>query len=168
MTKYSDEIKLKAVEMVIKEHKSPLMVSKELLISEPPIRRWVKRFEVHGPEGLMIKNKSYTGEFKMHVINYMYKHKLSLNGVAAQFGIPSDTTVGKWERDYLEGGLDALYRDNRGRKKMGKKKSVKKLNPKIEEDLIAEVQRLRMENEYLKKLNALVQEREKSVKKIKF
>jgi len=37
----------------------------------------------------------------------------------------------------------------------------------IEEDLIAEVQRLRMENEYLKKLNALVQERVKSVKKTK-
>ena len=34
-------------------------------------------------------------------------------------------------------------------------------------DLLAEVQRLRMENEYLKKLNALVQEREKSKKPIK-
>ena len=33
------------------------------------------------------------------------------------------------------------------------------LNKETEEDLIAEVQRLRMENEYLKKLNALVQER---------
>ena len=32
------------------------------------------------------------------------------------------------------------------------------------EDLIAELQRLRMENEYLKKLNALVQQREKSDK----
>ena len=35
----------------------------------------------------------------------------------------------------------------------------KKLSKETEEDLIAEVQRLRMENEYLKKLNALVQER---------
>jgi len=35
----------------------------------------------------------------------------------------------------------------------------KKLNKETEEDLITEVQRLRMENEYLKKLNALVQER---------
>lgn len=34
-----------------------------------------------------------------------------------------------------------------------------KLNKEIEEDIIAEVQRLRMENEYLKKLQALVQER---------
>ena len=33
------------------------------------------------------------------------------------------------------------------------------LDKQSEEDLIAENQRLRMENEYLKKLNALVQER---------
>ena len=35
----------------------------------------------------------------------------------------------------------------------------KQLRPEVEEALIKEVQRLRMENEYLKKLNALVQER---------
>ena len=39
------------------------------------------------------------------------------------------------------------------------KEDKKKLNKNIEQDLIAENQRLRMENEYLKKLNALVQER---------
>ena len=44
------------------------------------------------------------------------------------------------------------------------KYTKKKLNKQTEEDLIAEVQRLRMENEYLKKLNALIQEREKSEK----
>lgn len=44
-------------------------------------------------------------------------------------------------------------------------KSKKDIN--ATEDLLAEVQRLRMENEYLKKLNGLVQEREKSEKRIK-
>ena len=51
---------------------------------------------------------------------------------------------------------------------MGNRKSRKtKTNVEKNEDLLAEVQRLRMENEYLKKLNALVQEREKSKKLIK-
>ena len=43
----------------------------------------------------------------------------------------------------------------------------KKLNKNIEQDLIAENQCLRMENEYLKKLNALVQERIKQENKIR-
>ena len=50
-----------------------------------------------------------------------------------------------------------------GTKRPGKTKNDINTN----EDLLAEVQRLRMENEYLKKLNALVQEREKSRKPTK-
>ena len=41
------------------------------------------------------------------------------------------------------------------------------LDEETEKDLIAEVQQLRMENEYLKKLNALVQERIKRENKKK-
>ena len=66
----------------------------------------------------------------------------------------------KWERIYYEEGPQALYQERRGRKiNMNSKPRKKKLSKEIEEDLIAENQRLRMENEYLKKLNALVQER---------
>ena len=50
---------------------------------------------------------------------------------------------------------------------MSSKPKKKKLEKNVEEDLIDEVQRLRMENEYLKKLNALVQERIKRENKKK-
>lgn len=61
-----------------------------------------------------------------------------------------------------------MYEERRGRpQKMKFKENKKKLNKDIEEDLIAENQRLRMENEYLKKLNALVQERIKRENKKK-
>ena len=43
----------------------------------------------------------------------------------------------------------------------------KKMDKKAEEDLIAEVQRLRAEIDYLKKLNALVSERVQREKKLK-
>ena len=78
-------------------------------------------------------------------------------------------TVSQWERIYYADGKEALYEERRGRaSKMGTERPRKQKNLIQEnEDLLAEVQRLRMENEYLKKLNALVQEREKSKKPTK-
>ena len=67
-----------------------------------------------------------------------------------------------WERIFLEEGAEGLMKERRGRAAAvngTRKGRPPKLDKKIEEDLIAENQRLRMENEYLKKLNALVQER---------
>ena len=60
-------------------------------------------------------------------------------------------------------------KEQRGRtSKMGTKHPRKpKTNIETNEDLLAEVQRLRMENEYLKKLNALIQKRERSEKPTK-
>ena len=93
---------------------------------------------------------------------------MSLTETATHFCIPSEPTVSKWERIYYEEGPEALLEERRGRRSMGKKKPSKpKKNVNENEDLLAEVQYLRMENEYLKKLNALVQERKKSEQKKK-
>ena len=161
MSKYSYEEKLEAVLRVVDNGMSPKASAKILGTAEAVVRRWVARYQQFGPEGLMLKHGSYDGDFKVYVIEYMHKNHISLFQAAATFGIPNDATVGKWERIYYEEGPQALYRDNRGRpsKMKSSKPKKKKLEKTVEEDLIAEVQRLRMENEYLKKLNALVQER---------
>ena len=65
----------------------------------------------------------------------------------------------RWERIFLEEGAEGLMKERRGRacKASGTRKGrPPKLDRKVEEDLIAENQRLRMEIEYLKKLSALV------------
>ena len=70
--------------------------------------------------------------------------------------------VQRWERIYLEEGAEGLMKERRGRAGAAsgtKKGRPPKLDKKVEEDLIAENQRLRMEIEYLKKLDALVQKR---------
>jgi transposase len=167
MAKYSHEQRLKAVLDVIENHMSYKTVGKLLGCGGTPVFRWVKRYQQFGVEGLLLKHGTYSGEFKQHVIEYMHKNHLSIFETATLFGIPTDVTVGKWERIYYEEGPQALCRDNRGRKKsMAFDKSKKEisnndteLSKETKEDLIAEVQRLRMENAYLKKLNALVQER---------
>ena len=160
MAKYSYEEKLDAVLRVTKDGMSLKNSAKILGTSLEHVRRWVMRYNQFGPEGLLIKHGSYDGAFKVSVVEYMHDNHLSLAQTAVKFGIPQDHTVGKWERIYYEEGPQALYQDKRGRKpKMSSDKTKKQLKKETEEDLIAEVQRLRMENEYLKKLQALVQER---------
>jgi len=106
-------------------------------------------------------NKRYTPEFKIKVVETMHREKLSYRETARQFDI-SNSRVTAWERIYLEEGAEGLYAERRGRKSTGRPPKIKK-----EEDLIAEVQRLRAENAYLKKLNALVAERVQQEKKHK-
>ncbi len=106
-------------------------------------------------------NKRYTPEFKIKAVETMHREKLSYRETARQFDI-SNSRVTAWERIYLEEGAEGLYAERRGRKSTGRPPKIKK-----EEDLIAEVQRLRAENAYLKKLNALVAERVQQEKKHK-
>ena len=112
-------------------------------------------------------NKRYTGEFKQMVVETMHKEKLSYKEAARQFNVSSDTRVASWERIYLEEGAEGLYIERRGRASAARKGRSPKLDQKVEEDLIAEVQRLRAENAYLKKLNALVSERVRQEKRLK-
>ena len=98
--------------------------------------------------------KRYTAEFKIKVVETMRKEELSYHEAARQFDVSSHTRVMEWERIYLEEGEEGFYKERRGRKSTGRPPKLKK---QVEEDLIAENQRLRMEIEYLKKLNALVQ-----------
>jgi transposase len=161
LSKYSYEEKLESVLRVIDEGMSYAASANVLGTCKKAVERWVKMYQKFGTQGLLMKHGSYTGDFKVSVIEYMHANHLSLFETAITFGIPTHGTVSNWERIYYEEGPQGLYKSNRGRKsKMNSDKPKKKnFNKEMEEDLIAEVQRLRMENEYLKKLQALVQKR---------
>ncbi len=76
--------------------------------------------------------------------------------------------IKRWERIYLEEGAEGLMKERRGiacKASGANKGRPPKLDKKVEEDLIAENQRLKMEIEYLKKLDALVQKREREERK---
>lgn len=111
------------------------------------------------------KNKVYSAEFKIGVIMDMREHHLSYHETIRKYELGNDQTgearlmLQRWERIYLEEGAEGLMKERRGRACSAggtRKGRSPKLDKKVEEDLIAENQRLRMEIEYLKKLSALV------------
>lgn len=108
------------------------------------------------PKG--VPNKRYTPEFKKMVVETMRKEHLSVRATMQEFGINDHKIIERWERIYLEEGEEGLAVERRGRGSTGR---PKKLPKEIEEDLLAEVQRLRAENDYLKNLQALVLEDER-------
>ena len=164
MSKYSFEEKCEAVQRVL-DGMSICDSARIMGVDESRVRYWFHLYENHGWELLRNGGASYDGAFKVMVVEYMHSNHLSYASTAAYFGVKCDSNVANWERIYYEEGPEGLLRKKpRGRppKCMGNKKTVsqkKELSEATKEDLIAEVQRLRMENEYLKKLRALVQER---------
>ena len=98
------------------------------------------------PKG--VPNKRYTPEFKKLVVKTMQKERISYRETARQFEISDDKRVAVWERIYLEEGPKGFAIERRGRSSEGR--PPKQLPKEVEEDLLAEVQRLRAELEYLK------------------
>ena len=107
------------------------------------------------PKG--VPNKRYTPEYKKMVVETMRNEGLSYRETERRFELPKKRAAA-WERIYLTDGPEGFSVERRGRNSTGR---PKKLPKAVEEDLLAEVQRLRAENEYLKNLKALVLEDER-------
>lgn len=161
MSKYTYEEKLEAVLRVENEGLSPGESARILGCNRSDVRKWLGLYREHGAEALIPGGASYDGEFKIMVVEYMHSNHLSAQATAAKFGIKGISNVIKWERIYYEESPDGLLKKRPRGRPLGMNKNKAKIpqSKETDVDLIAEVQRLRMENEYLKKLNALVQER---------
>ena len=143
------------------------------LICTPKVRHFRGAFFM---EKTKRKNRSYSAEFKIGVIMDMREHHFGYRETARKhFDVKTRSEeekykgcIKRWARIFLEEGAEGLMKERRGKSVTaeGKKRGrPPKLDKKIEEDLIAENQRLRMEIEYLKKLDALVQKRLQEEKK---
>jgi len=162
--KFSIDDRERAVLKVIEGGATYRSVARDLQTSHRLVSRWVNSYKLYGTEGLCLRNKiKYTGEFKLQLIMEMNNCHLSLHQMSAKHHI-SHSLISKWRKAYEQNGTSALFKENpRGRppkmKDQAKKNkditSTSKYDKLLEENL-----RLRAENDYLKKLKALIQEEE--------
>ena len=162
--KYDYAFKLECVELVLKKHFSDGYVSKLKQIPRSNVRKWVSFYKTYGEVGLLPRiNQSYSVDFKIKVLKTIEKESLSLRTTSIKFNIPDVAIIVKWKKDFANFGVEGLQPKQKGRPismsdyKRKKSKSVKPLTR--EEELLKENERLRCENELLKKLQALIQAR---------
>ena len=166
MGKYNPDFKLTVVQQVLNHGRTYSEVARENGISTSTVRGWVEVYQAHGMEGLDRKRAKYSGEFKQAVVEDMRDNHLSLVETAAKYNLGNHHVVAVWERIYFEEGVQGLYIERRGRAPSATNSGrPPNLDKKVKEDLIAENQRLRMENDYLKKLHALVQQEKQQTNK---
>ena len=170
MTKYTNEQKLGAVIRYQNSSESINEIAKRIGTSKSVVYNWIEQFKYHGLAAFEKSYTSYTAEFKINVLNYMNENGVSSNEAAVIFKIPSPRLVRKWRKQLEIDGYDALISKKKGRPSMKKETNIQPKHTLVEgstEALQARIKQLEMENEYLKKLNALVQAKEKSPKKTK-
>ena len=133
-------------------------------LNESKIKYLVTLINKHGYNILRNnKNRYYSKEFKETAINRILIGKESINSVAVDIGLTSSGILDNWIKKYKENCYNVIE-NKRGRKaktmtKIKKSKKILTKEDKIK-DLEKEILYLKAENEYLKKLNALVQEEE--------
>lgn len=75
--KYSNEFRLKIVsEYLSSQFGGFKRIGKKYGIYHSIVKGWVHRYELHGAEGLFKTLGSYSGEFKIYVIEYMHANSV--------------------------------------------------------------------------------------------
>lgn len=129
-------------------------IGRLLGIPRSTVKKWLYAYRALGKESLlMTKHKSYSHKLKVEAAKAIVEGKLTRPEAMKIYGIKSISSLDSWCRLYRKEGPDALLPKPKGRKK--------KTEPSFssrEEELEARVQELELENEILKRLNALAEE----------
>ena len=157
MTRLSLHDRLAAVK-AIETGESISEVARQNQMSRDAMEFYWRQYQEHGEGGLHSHAYGWTAEQKQQVLLYMHENNLSCKETAIQFGISGSATISQWEQRYLENGIEGLEDKKKGRKPRKPKPKPPKTR---EEELLDRIHYLEAENAYLKKLNALVAEREK-------
>ena len=158
------EEKLAAIRLV-EQGQSARSVSDKLHLGHHILYEWLAAYKDKGVSGLQTKGncgKRYSYREKCKIIREYQETELTLYQLSAKYDV-SSSLIGDWVRKVEKKGFEALIPPKLGRSKTGMvrtKRLPKEEYEKENERLRKENERLRLENLLLKKVKALVEERE--------
>ena len=160
---FSYETRLEVIRLYEEEKLSPGMIAKKIGTVHSVVERWIKLYKYNGTDGLKIKeyNQVYDEELKSKVINQVSVQNIPYTRVAAMNNL-SPSTVKRW-----------VIKSTKGLKMNGKKNMITSeeaaaIREKFKHVKDPEIRKimeknywLELENEELKKSEALTQNQQK-------
>jgi len=160
---FSYETRLEVIRLYEEEKLSPGMIAKKIGTVHSVVERWIKLYKYNGTDGLKIKeyNQVYDEELKSKVINQVSVQNIPYTRVAAMNNL-SPSTVKRWVVESTKGlkmnGKKNMITSEEAAAIREKFKHVK--DPEIRK-IMEKNYWLELENEALKKSEALTQNQQK-------
>ena len=173
MAKYDERFKQKLIDEYLEGGVSCRGLAARHGLRHSILQRWLAAYRIHGSAALRPGTVRHDAQFRMQVLNRMWRDRLSLARVAALYDIRDVGQVARWARLYDEGGVPALESRPRGRPRNmidsqpDKPTEDKAPDSRTREELLKEIEYLRAEVAYLKKLDALLEAKKRAAPKKK-
>ncbi|NBC73591.1 helix-turn-helix domain-containing protein [Paenibacillus sacheonensis] len=162
---YSAELKLRAVKDYLEGGLSQYQViAKYKIASTRQLFNWVNKYNGHsslkaykGEAKAMTKGRSTSWQERIEIVQYCLAHDYNYQKAVEQFQV-SYQQVYQWVKKFEDGGQDAL-KDGRGRRKAPEELTEADQQKLKMKQMEYEIERLRAENAFLKKLEELERRR---------
>ena len=170
MGKYTTQFKLSAIKAFLERGSGYRFIAAQFQLDPTLLRRWVEAYRLHGDVGLEVCNKGYSSQFKLSVLQHMWRENLSFRRMAAIYNLGNSSQVGRWQQRYYSGGIEALT-TRKGLNAAMNLPPAKRSEPSSTSDedlsraeLLIKLRKLQVENAVLKKLEEFREEKKKQEK----
>ncbi|MGG1629257.1 IS3 family transposase [Rossellomorea sp. NRS-1567] len=159
MAKFPREYKLQVAKRYLNELVSYRDLANQVGVDQSVLRYWVMLVRHHGDQAFVFPYTNYPSAFKLRVIQFITEKNYSIREASAIFHIPDPCMVRRWVKKWERAGEDAFgsleMRPSTMTSNHKNKKIKDNSSNQTMEDMKKELEYLRMENAYLKKLNGL-------------
>ena len=165
--RYNLDFKIEVIAYYRQGH-TGVATAKQFGLDKKIVSKWIHQYQNGGIDAIKPKasKTKYSSEFKHQVILVMLEQGLSQSETALKFNISSPALISHWHNVYRRYGMSGLIPKRKGRTTMTKPAITSKPDDdKTTAEIKRELAYLRTENAYLKKLDALLRQKEQAATK---